>query len=73
MLFMGAKVTHLGEVPQGQPERTSRVINMVNQHDEEGFGGCTNLGECTRACPKGIPLNVISQMNADLRRAGYRR
>jgi succinate dehydrogenase / fumarate reductase iron-sulfur subunit len=69
MLFMGAKVTHLGELPQGQPERDARVVSMVAQHDAEGFGGCTNLGECSRACPKGIPLNVISQMNADLRRA----
>lgn len=72
-LFMGAKITHLGELPQGQPERDSRVVAMTAQHDHEGFGGCTNLGECTRACPKGIPLNVISQMNADLRRAGYGR
>jgi succinate dehydrogenase / fumarate reductase iron-sulfur subunit len=69
MLFMGAKVTHLGELPQGQPERDARVLSMVAQHDAEGFGGCTNLGECTRACPKGIPLNVISQLNADLGRA----
>ena len=71
MLFMGAKVTHLGELPQGQPERDARVVSMLDQHDAEGFGGCTNLGECTRACPKGIPLNVISQLNADYRRAGY--
>ncbi|ANS78761.1 Succinate dehydrogenase iron-sulfur protein [Serinicoccus hydrothermalis] len=71
MLFTGAKVTHLGELPQGQPERSARVLNMLDQHDAEGFGGCTNLGECTRACPKGIPLNVISQLNADYRRAGY--
>jgi succinate dehydrogenase / fumarate reductase iron-sulfur subunit len=72
-LFMGAKITHLGELPQGQPERDARVVSMTAQHDAEGFGGCTNLGECTRACPKGIPLNVISQMNADLRHAGYGR
>ncbi len=69
MLFMGAKITHLGELPQGQPERYARVVSMVDQHDAEGFGGCTNLGECSRACPKGIPLNVISQMNRDLQRA----
>ncbi|WP_114907261.1 succinate dehydrogenase/fumarate reductase iron-sulfur subunit [Ornithinimicrobium murale] len=69
MLFMGAKITHLGEFPQGQPERDARVLSMTGQHDEEGFGGCTNLGECSRACPKGIPLNVISQMNGDLLRA----
>ena len=73
MLFMGAKITHLGELPQGQPERDARVVAMTEQHDLEGFGGCTNLGECSRACPKGIPLNVISQMNADLRHAGYGR
>ena len=72
MLFMGAKITHLGELPQGQPERDARVIAMTEEHDALGFGGCTNLGECSRACPKGIPLNVISQMNADLRKAGYR-
>ena len=67
MLFMGAKVTHLGELPQGQPERDARVVAMTEQHDHEGFGGCTNIGECTRACPKGIPLDVISQLNKDLR------
>jgi len=69
MLFMGSKITHLGEFPQGQPERDARVVSMTAQHDHEGFGGCTNLGECSRACPKGIPLNVISQMNGDLLRA----
>jgi succinate dehydrogenase / fumarate reductase, iron-sulfur subunit len=68
-LFMGAKITHLGELPQGQPERYSRVVDMVAQHDAEGFGGCTNIGECTSACPKGIPLDVISQLNKDLRDA----
>ena len=71
MLFMGAKITHLGELPQGQPERDARVVKMTEQHDHEGFGGCTNLGECTRVCPKGIPLNVISQMNRDLLRTGF--
>lgn len=68
-LFMGAKVTHLGELPQGQPERWSRVVDMVGQHDHEGFGGCTNIGECAAACPKEIPLDVISQLNKDLRTA----
>ena len=72
MLFMGAKVTHLGELPQGQPERDSRVVSMVNQHDAEGFGGCTNIGECAAACPKEIPLDVISQLNADFRKAKVR-
>ena len=67
MLFVGAKVTHLGELPQGQPERDARVVKMLNQHDHEGFGGCTNVGACADACPKEIPLDVISQLNQDLR------
>ncbi|GAA3969702.1 succinate dehydrogenase/fumarate reductase iron-sulfur subunit [Thermobifida alba] len=66
MLFTAAKVTHLGMLPQGQPERASRVVKMVNQHDEEDFGGCTNIGECAAVCPKGIPLDTISQLNDDL-------
>ncbi|MFN8097560.1 MAG: succinate dehydrogenase/fumarate reductase iron-sulfur subunit [Dermatophilaceae bacterium] len=70
MLFMGAKVTHLGELPQGQPERAMRVKAMVATHDGEGFGGCTNIGECSAACPKGIPQDVISQLNHDRRKAG---
>ena len=69
MLFLGAKVTHLGELPQGQPERDARVVNMLAQHDHEGFGGCTNVGACADACPKEIPLDVISQLNQDLRRS----
>ena len=72
MLFMGAKITHLGELPQGQPERDARVVSMVNQHDHEGFGGCTNIGECAAACPKEIPLDVISQLNTDFRSAKVR-
>jgi succinate dehydrogenase / fumarate reductase iron-sulfur subunit len=68
-LFVGAKVTHLGELPQGQAERDTRVVNMTAQHDAEGFGGCTNIGECATACPKEIPLDVISQLNRDLRKA----
>lgn len=66
MLFTAAKVTHLGLLPQGQPERNSRAIGMVNQHDDEGFGNCTNIGECTAVCPKGIPLETISRLNRDL-------
>ena len=69
MLFTSAKVTHLGELPQGQPERWSRVVDMVAQHDHEGFGGCTNIGACSVACPKGIPQDVISTLNRDLRTA----
>jgi succinate dehydrogenase / fumarate reductase iron-sulfur subunit len=68
-LFVGAKVTHLGELPQGQAERDTRVVNMVAQSDHEGFGGCTNIGECTAACPKEIPLDVISRLNWDLHAA----
>jgi succinate dehydrogenase / fumarate reductase iron-sulfur subunit len=74
-LFMGAKVTHLGLLPQGQPERDERVVNMVAQHDHEGFGGCTNIGECSAACPKGISMENISRLNHDLLgalRAGVR-
>ena len=66
MLFTAAKVTHLGLLPQGQPERRSRVVEMVAQQDEEGFGGCTNIGECTAVCPKGIPFETISRLNRDL-------
>ena len=66
MLFMAAKVTHLGMLPQGQPERAKRVVDMINQHDAEGLGTCTNIGECAAVCPKEIPLDVISQMNRDL-------
>jgi succinate dehydrogenase / fumarate reductase iron-sulfur subunit len=66
MLFTAAKVTHLGLLPQGQPERHARVLGMVAQHDEEGFGGCSNIGECTAVCPKGIPFETISRLNRDL-------
>ncbi len=66
MLFTSAKVTHLGLLPQGQPERHSRVVNMINQQDAEGFGACTNIGECTAVCPKGIPFETISRLNRDL-------
>lgn len=66
MLFTAAKVTHLNLLPQGQPERYTRVADMVAQHDAEGFGGCTNIGECTAVCPKGIPFETISRLNRDL-------
>ena len=66
MLFTASKVTHLGLLPQGQPERNDRVINMVAQQDAEGFGGCTNIGECSAACPKGISMENISRLNHDL-------
>ena len=66
MLFTAAKVTHLGLLPQGQPERLVRVVDMVAQHDAEGFGNCTNHGACQVACPKGIPVRTIAQLNRDL-------
>jgi succinate dehydrogenase / fumarate reductase iron-sulfur subunit len=65
MLFTAAKVTHLGALPQGQAERNRRVLDMVAAHDEAGFGGCTNTGECTAVCPKVIPQDVIGQLNHD--------
>lgn len=65
MLFTSAKVGHLGVLPQGQPERDERVRAMVGQHDAEGFGGCTNHGECEAACPKGIGMEWIARMNRD--------
>jgi succinate dehydrogenase / fumarate reductase iron-sulfur subunit len=72
MLFTAAKVTHLGLLPQGEPERDARVVNLVRAHDEAGFGGCTNTGECTAVCPKGIPLTAIARLNRDYRRAAPR-
>jgi succinate dehydrogenase / fumarate reductase iron-sulfur subunit len=73
MLFTAAKVAHLGRLPQGQPERTRRVLTMLAAQDEAGFGGCTNTGECTAVCPKGIPLTTISRLNADFLRAARSR
>ncbi len=69
MLFTAAKVTHLNALPQGQPERSSRVLNMVTSMDEAGFGGCSNTGECAAACPKGIPLTSIATLNREFLRA----
>ncbi len=69
MLFTGAKVSHLAHLPQGQAERHRRVLAMVDQMDEEGFGGCTNFGECEAACPKQISIDVIAHMNRDYLRA----
>ncbi len=69
MLFTAAKVTHLGLLPQGQPERWERVLSMVETHDREGFGSCTNHGACQNACPKGISVDYIARLNRDLVRA----
>lgn len=65
MLFTAAKVSHLGHLPQGQPERDKRVLAMVRQMDAEGFGNCTNQYECEAACPKEISVDHIARMNRD--------
>ena len=68
-LFTAAKITHLGLLPQGQPERVRRARRMVEQMDIEGFGGCTLYGECQEACPKLISIDTITRMNRDYLRA----
>ncbi|WP_347343716.1 succinate dehydrogenase/fumarate reductase iron-sulfur subunit [Jatrophihabitans telluris] len=73
MLFTSAKVTHLNLLPQGQPERETRTLNMVAQMDAEGFGGCTNSGECTVACPKEIPMFSIANLNKEFLRANRKK
>ena len=69
MLFVAAKVSHLALLPQGQPERYERVLSMVAQMDAEGFGTCTNHGECSRVCPKEIKQEFIAQLNRDFLKA----
>ena len=69
MLFVAAKVTHLGSLPQGQPERYQRAKRMVEAMDAEVFGACTNHGECMAACPKEISIDFIAQLNRDLLKA----
>jgi len=68
-LFVSAKVSHLSYLPQGQPERYSRVIAMVDQMDTEGFGSCSNTYDCEAACPKGISVRNIARMNRDYLKA----
>lgn len=65
MLFVSAKVSHLALLPQGDPEREIRVLNMVAQMDKEGFGSCTNTGACEAVCPKEIPITNIARLNAE--------
>jgi succinate dehydrogenase / fumarate reductase iron-sulfur subunit len=72
-LFTSAKITHLSLLPQGAPERGARVLNMVVQANEEGFGGCSNEGECEAVCPKGISLKNIAFMNKEYARAAWRK
>jgi succinate dehydrogenase / fumarate reductase iron-sulfur subunit len=69
MLFVAAKVSHLGLLPQGQPERHRRVLAMVAKMDEEGFGNCTVTGSCSAVCPKEISLDFITRMNRDYLKA----
>ncbi len=69
MLFTAAKVTHLGLMPQGQLQREGRVVAMVDAHDHEGFGNCTNHGACQTVCPKGITVETIARLNRDFLRA----
>jgi len=68
-LFTSAKVAHLAHLPQGQVERQARVLNMVSRMDREGFGSCSNEGECEAVCPKGISLTSIATMNREFWRA----
>ena len=71
MLFLSAKVAHLALLPQGQPERKMRVLNMVAQMDKEGFGSCTFTEACESVCPKEISVTNISRLNADYIKAGF--
>ena len=71
-LFTGAKIAHLGTLPQGVPERERRALHMVEQMNIEGFGNCTSIGECTGVCPKEIQLGVIAAMNNDYLGASWR-
>ena len=70
MLFVGAKVSQLSLLPQGDPERKSRALNMVVQMDKEGFGNCTNTYACEAECPKGISVANIARLNSEYLRAG---
>ncbi|HTD57240.1 MAG TPA: 4Fe-4S dicluster domain-containing protein, partial [Silvibacterium sp.] len=72
-LFTGAKIAHLSVLPQGKVESDRRALAMVAQMNEEGFGNCTNIGECTGVCPKSIPLEVIARLNRDFFRASLKR
>jgi succinate dehydrogenase / fumarate reductase iron-sulfur subunit len=65
MLFLSAKVAHLSLLPQGAPERKTRVLSMVAQMDKEGFGSCTNTGACEATCPKEISIANIARLNKE--------
>jgi succinate dehydrogenase iron-sulfur subunit len=70
-LFVGAKISHLGRLPQGQAERDRRALAMIQQMNVEGFANCTNIGECEAACPKEIKLEVIARSNHDYIKAAF--
>jgi succinate dehydrogenase / fumarate reductase iron-sulfur subunit len=72
-LFVSAKISHLGRLPQGQAERDQRALAMVAQMDAEGFGSCTNTGACSAACPVEISLENIARMNRDYVKASFRK
>ena len=72
-LFVGAKISHLGLLPQGQPERDARALKMVAAMNREVFGNCTNIGACEAVCPKSIKLEVIARMNRDYIKAAWTR
>ncbi len=69
MLFTSAKVSQLAQLPQGKPERHKRVLAMITQHDDQGFGACTNTAECEAACPAGISISHIARLNREYMRA----
>ena len=73
MLFTSAKVSHLALLPQGAPERESRVVKMVSVMDAEGFGNCTNTYECEAVCPAEISASFIAKLNREYARAKFRR
>ena len=73
VLFVGAKVTHLARMPQGQVERTERALGMVEAMEAEGFGGCSQTGACAEVCPKEIPLTTIARLDYEYLRARLRR
>ena len=73
MLFVSAKVSQFSLLPQGKVEATDRVLNMVNQMDEEGFGNCTNTGACHVECPKGISLDYIAKLNREYVKANIKK
>ena len=73
MLFVGARVSHFALLPQGEPERIERALNMVQAMDGAGFGNCTNEGECSMACPQEIDLTNIARLHREFLKASFKR